>query len=66
MKLAHVYAINRRVCSLDKPMRRGGQYTKYRLLEESENWDNKVIAFDHPLRSYQRYLRALYERFPKL
>ena len=66
MKVAHVYELKRRACSLDSPMRKGGLYTKYRLLEESENWDNKVIAFEHPLRSYQTYLSSFYGGFPKL
>ena len=65
LKVAHVYEIRRRTCSLDKTSQ-GNQYTKYRLLEEGELWDNKVIAFDHPLRSYQKYLSEFYKDFPSL
>lgn len=41
-KVANIYEIRRRVCSLDTPLRKGRLYTKYRLLEEPDNWDNKV------------------------
>lgn len=60
MKVAHVYALSRRAFSLDRPFKSGSEYTKYRLLEEQENWDNKVIAFEHPTFVYRRYLKDLY------
>lgn len=65
-KVANIYEIRRRVCSLDAPLRNGRLYTKYRLLEEPDNWDNKVKAFEHPLRSYQKYLNLLYTDFAKI
>jgi hypothetical protein len=65
-KSAHVYNIKRNCCSLDQPFRSGRLYTKYRLLEEEDNWDNKVKAFEHPLWSYRKYLTSLYSGFTKV
>jgi hypothetical protein len=56
MKVAHVYQIKRRSFSFDKPFRKGRLY-RYRLLEWDENYDDKVVAFVHPTRTYRRYLR---------
>lgn len=56
VKFAHIYPIRRRAVSLDKPFRKGRLFTRYRLLEEEYNWDNKVIVFEHPLWAYRSYL----------
>lgn len=35
-------------------------------MDEAENRDNKIIAFKHPLRSYQNYLKVYQSDFEKL
>ena len=65
-KEAHVFKIRRNAISKERPFYKGNQYTKFRILEEPENWENRVIAFEHPLRSYKKYIREHASGFDQL
>lgn len=51
-KNAHVFRLKRNAVSQSARMYKSDKYTRFKIMDEPENRDDKIIAFLHPLRSY--------------